>query len=175
MTSASPAIIGRVDRQGDGHAIYLGRHGSPKQAGTTLLRHYSDPEPIHRLIRLGAVARLEPAPEDSITYFHHRREPWRYCQPYPFQGGTQWFFANYWSPAPEWLYVWTPDGWLGSAAMPGPPPQSYYADSRELRSADPAWREWLRQTREFQMPQPLHSVISGYRAQQPGSGEGGNS
>ena len=166
---AAPAIIGRVDRQGDGQAIYLGHHGLPNQAGARLLRYYSEAEPIHRLIRLGAIVRLEPAPEESITYFRDRRKPWRHCQPYRFRGGTQWFFANYWSPAPEWLYVWTPDGWLGSPAMPGPPPQSYYADSRALRRADPQWREWLRRTREFQRPQPLYSLIRAYRAQQPGS------
>ena len=172
---ASPAIISRVDRQGDGHAIYLGRHGSPNQAGARLLRRYSDAEPIVRLMLLGAIVQLEPTPEESITYYRHRGEPWRHCRPYDFQGGTRWFFANYWSPAPRWLYVWTPDGWLASAAMPGAPPTSYYAESRELRGVDPTWREWLRRTREFQMPQPLHSLIRDYRAQHPGSGEGGSS
>ena len=75
----SPAIIGSVDRQGAGQAIYLGHAGFPDQAGARLLQHYSDAEPIHRLIRLGAIARLEPSPEESITYSHHRRQPWLNC------------------------------------------------------------------------------------------------
>ena len=169
---ASRAIIGKVDRQGNGQAIYLGHDGFPDTAGARLLRQYSEEQTINQLIRLGSVAWLETSPEESITYFHHRREPWRHCRPYEFHGGTQWFFANYWSPAPEWLYVWTPDGWLGSPAMPGAPPESYYADSRALRNPDPQWREWRRRTREFQIPQPLHSLIRAYRAQQPGSGAG---
>ena len=160
---ASRAIIGKVDRQGSGRAIYLGHDGFPDTAGARLLRHYSEEQTINQLIRQGSVAWLETTPEESITYFRHRRQPWQYCQPYPFRGGTEWFFANYWSPAPEWLYVWTPDGWLASAAMPGAPPQSYYADSRALRSADPQWREWRRRTREFQRPQSLHSLIAAYR------------
>ena len=75
----------------------------------------------------------------------------------------------------EWLYVWTPDGWPSSAAMPGTPPASCYADLRAPRDADPQWREWLRQTREFRRPQPLHSLIRHYHGQQPGSGARGSS
>ena len=101
----SPAIIGSVDRQGAGQAIYLGHAGFPDQAGARPLQHYSNAKPIHRLIRLGAIARLEPSPEASITYSHHRRRPWLNCQPYAFRGGTERFFADYWSPGAEWLYV----------------------------------------------------------------------
>ena len=93
------------------------------------------------------------------------------CEPYAFAGGTEQFFADYWSPGPEWLYVWTTDGWLASAAMPGAPPPSYYQGSPESYNPDPQWREWLRKTREFQRPQSLHSLVAAYRAQQPGSGE----
>ncbi len=168
---ASRAIIGKVDRQGNGQAIFLGHGCYPDDAGAMLLERYSDEESIDRLIGSGAIARLAPTPENSITYFRHYNQPWERCRPYAFRGGTDRFFANYWSPGPEWLYVWTPDGWLASAAMPGAPPESYYAASEALRDGDPEWREWLRQTREFQRPQPLHSLIDAYRAQQPGSGE----
>ena len=72
---ASPAIMGRVYRQGDGQAIHLGHHGLPNQAGARLLQHHSDAEPFQRFIRLGAVAWLEPAPEESVTYSRHRRKP----------------------------------------------------------------------------------------------------
>ena len=65
---------------------------------------------------------------------------------------------------PEWLYAWTPDGWLASPAMPVAPPDCYDTDSEKLRDADPQWQEWLRRTREFQRPQPLHSLIRDHRA-----------
>ena len=168
---ASRAIIGKVDRQGNGQAIYLGHGCYPDDAGKMLLQHYSEEESIDRLISSGAITRLAPTPENSITYFRHYNQPWESCRPYAFRGGTDRFFANYWSPGPEWLYVWTPDGWLASAAMPGAPPDCYYADSEALRDGAPERREWLRRTREFQRPQPLHSLIDAYRAQQPGSGE----
>ena len=94
------------------------------------------------------------------------------CQPYAFRGGTERFFADYRSPGPEWLYVWPRDGWLGSAGVPGAPPPSYCRGSPESYNPDPQWQEWLRRTREFQIPQPLHSLIRAYHAQQGGSGEG---
>ena len=129
---ASHAIIGKADRQGNGQAIYLGRGCYPDDAGAMLLEHYSDAELIDQLIRLGAITRLEPTPEASVTYFRDLNVPWEHCQPYAFTGGTEGFFAEYWSPGPEWLYVWTPDGWLDSPAMPGAPPEGYYADTRTL-------------------------------------------
>ncbi len=135
-----------------------------------LLEHYSDEDRIDRLIRMVSVTWLEPTPEESGTYFRDHSQPWENCQPYALSGGTERFFAQYWGPGPEWLYVWTPDGWLSSAGMPGAPPDCYYADTRTLPDVnDPEWREWLGRTREFQRPQPLHSLVIAYRAQQPGS------
>ena len=48
-----------------------------------------------------------PTPGNSITYFRHYNQPWERCRPYAFRGGTERFFARYWGPGPEWLYVWT--------------------------------------------------------------------
>ena len=116
---ATRAIIGKVDRRGDGQAIYLGHDGDPNVAGATLLQHYSDEQRVDRLIILGSVTWLEPTPEESISYFRDHAQPWENCQPYAFSGGTDRFFAHYWGPGPEWLYVWTPDGWLSSAGNAG--------------------------------------------------------
>ena len=169
---ATRAMIGKVDRQGNGQAIYLGHDGCPDQAGDALLQHYSEEERIDRLIGRGYVTWLKPIPEASVTYHGDYGYSWEICQPRTFRGGTEEFFARYWDVGPEWLYAWTPDGWLASAAMPGAPPESYHADSEALRDDDPEWREWLRLTREFQRPQPLHSLVRDYRAQHLGSGEG---
>ena len=98
------------------------------------------------------------------------RNSWEICQPRAFEGGTEGFFARYWDVGPEWLYAWTPDGWLASPATPGAPPECYYANSRTPPDSDPKWQEWLRRTREFQRPQSLHSLIDAYRAQLPSSG-----
>ena len=68
---ASRAIIGKVDRQGNGQAIFLGHGCYPDDAGAMLLERYSDEEPIDRLIGSGAITRLAPTPENSITYFRH--------------------------------------------------------------------------------------------------------
>ena len=168
------AMIGRVYRQGNGQAIYLGHGCYPDDAGAMLRDHYSDEKLIDRLIGSGSIARLAPTPGNSITYFRDNAQPWENCRPYTFGGGTERFFARYWGVGPEWLYAWTPDGWLASGAMPGAPPESIHADTEALRDGDPEWREWLRRTREFQRPQPLHSLIDAYRARQPGSGEGGS-
>ena len=137
-----------------------------------LLEHYSDEDRIDRLIRMGSVTWLEPTPEESGTYLRDHGQPWENCRPYAFRGGTDRFFTQYCGPGPEWLYVWTPDGWLSGAGMPGAPPDCYYTDTHTVPDVnDPEWREWLRRTREFQRPQPLHSLIITYRAQQPGSRE----
>ena len=57
------AMIGKVDRQGNGQAIYLGHDGCPDQAGDALLQHYSEEERIDRLISRGYVTWLKPTPE----------------------------------------------------------------------------------------------------------------
>ena len=46
---ASQSIIGKVDRQGKGQAIYLGQNGDPDQAGARLLHHYSEEQTIDHL------------------------------------------------------------------------------------------------------------------------------
>ena len=82
------AIVAKVDRQGNGQAIYLGHSGHPAQAGARLLHHYSVEQTIEQLIGLGSVAWLETTPEETITYFRHRSQLWVNCEPYAFRGGT---------------------------------------------------------------------------------------
>ena len=106
-------------------------------AGATLLQHYSDEESIDRLVILGSVTWLEARPEDSITYFRDNAQPWENCRPYTFGGGTERFFARYWGVGPEWLYVWTPDGWLGCKACRGRRPKASTPTQRRCETQTP--------------------------------------
>ena len=100
------AMIGKVDRRGNGQAIYLGHDGCPDQAGDALLQHYSEEERIDRLISRGYVTWLKPTPEASVTYHSDYGYSWEICQPDTFSGGTEAFFARYWGVGAEWLYAW---------------------------------------------------------------------
>ena len=71
------------------------------------------------------------------------------------------FFGEYWGPGSEWLYVWTPNGWLASPAMAEMPPQSYFDDGGN--PSDSSWTEWISQTREAQRARPLYSVVAGFQ------------
>ena len=156
------AIVGKVDPQGIGLAVYLGHRGEPDAAGPVLLEHYSEPDSIDRLIERGSIAWLAETPEQSVSYHRGYGFCWPRCRPFEFEGGTDQFFRIYWNAMAEWLYVWTPDGWLASPAMPGAPPPSYFERPlvKERMDADPEWQEWLRLTRECQRPLPLQRLIT---------------
>ena len=126
---AERAIVGKVNPSGDGLAIYLGHDGGPDWAGDILLNHYSEEASIDRLIELGAVVWLGSSPEECVSYHRYYGYDWQGCRPYEFDGGTERFFAIYWNAMAEWLYVWTPDGWLASPAMPGAPPEIFRGDA----------------------------------------------
>ena len=157
---ASRCIIGKVDGRGNGKAILCARGCCPDEVGAGLLGHYSDECLIDELIALGSIAWLDTEPEECEAYHRDRGYPWENCQPYSFQGGTEAFFSEYWGPGPEWLYVWTPDGWLASPAMAGMPPQSYFDDGGSL--SDPSWTEWISRTRAAQRARPLYSMVADF-------------
>ena len=161
---AERAIVGKVNPGGDGLAIYLGHDGGPEWVGDVLLNHYSEEASIARLVELGSVTWLHATPEQCISYHRHYRYDWEVCRPYEFEGGTERFFQIYWNAMAEWLYVWTPDGWLASPAMPGAPPDIFHETPRvkERLDADPEWQEWLRRTQEVQQAQPLSALIKSY-------------
>ena len=158
---ASRCIIGKVDGWGNGTAILCARGCYPDEAGAALLGHYSEESLIDELIALGSVAWLEAEPKECEAYHRDRSYSWEHCQPLTFKGGTEAFFGEYWGPGPEWLYVWTPDGWLASPAMAGMPPQSYFEGGGNL--SDPSWSDWISQTREAQRARPLYSVVADFQ------------
>ena len=159
------AIIGKVAPQGNGVAVYLGHRACPEMAGAVLLGCYSEPDRIDRLIEMGSIAWLAETPEQSISYHRGFNFCWQGCRPFEFDRGTDGFFGIYWNALADWLYIWTPDGWLGSPAMPGDPPEIFWERPlvKARLDADPEWREWLRRTREFQRPQPLQYLITSAR------------
>ena len=108
---ASRCIIGKVDGQGDGKAILCARGCYPDEAGAALLGRYSEEPLIDELIALGSIAWLYAEPKECEAHHRDRGNPWEHCQPHSFTGGTEAFFGEYWGRGPEWLYVWTPDGW----------------------------------------------------------------
>ena len=158
---APRCIIGRVDGHGNGQAILYARGCYPDEADAALLGHCSDEPLIEELIALGSIAWLEAKSKECEAYHRDRGYPWEHCQPHSFTGGTEAFFSEYWGPGPEWLYVWTPDGWLASPAMAGKPPQSYFGDGGSL--SDPSWNEWISQTREAQRARALYSVVADFQ------------
>ena len=157
---ASRCIIGKVDGQGNGKAILCARGCYPDEAGAALLGRYSDEPLIDELIALGSIVRLEAEPKECEAHHRDRDYPWEHCQPHSFKGGTEAFFSEYWGPGPEWLYVWTPDGWLPSPAKEGKPPQRCFEDGGNLD--DPSWIEWISQTRLAQRARPLHTVLADF-------------
>lgn len=165
---ATRGQIAKIERDGSGRHIYLGHRSHPSHSGTVLLEHYQDPEKVDALLDLGAIPYVEPNLADITPY----------CQDYHldrgdnaatrFTGGTNAYFLQPWMLAPEWLYAWTPDGWL-AAPVERDPPRNFYSQNSRLSLEDfkewfdnneePQWVTWRRRCREYQQPRPLETLI----------------
>ena len=170
---ACRGYIAKVEPDGSGRYVYLGNQSYPSHAGETLLRHYQEPEKVEALLNLGSICKLRPETKDVETYHDHWNDSWDNCAPTPFHGGTDTFFLNVYQPGPEWLYCWTPDGWLASAVKCHDIPPSFvsHATARMTPEAfehwfdhnqDPEWVQWRAACRERQQPRPLLEVIQNY-------------
>ena len=111
---AHRAYIAKVERDGSGRYIYLGHSSYPTGAGAILLEHYQDPDKTDALISMGSIPQVAPELHDVEPYYPHDDREWQGNQPVPFTGGTDTFFLSAYMPGPEWLYAWTPDGWLAA-------------------------------------------------------------
>lgn len=166
----SRAYIAKFERDGTGKFIYLGHGCTPSDAGIKLLTHFSEPDQIDALIAGGSTIRIGNSIQDTDTYYDDEQE-WEHCKPTKIQGGTGPFFESPYIPGPEWLYAWTPDGWL-AAKVKAQPPANYQLNAVKLEprefeewfdnNQEPEWIEWRRQAREDQRPQPLATIIGRY-------------
>ena len=136
------SFIAKIDYEGAGLVSYCHWDGYPSHHAPILLGNYQSEEQVDELLSLGMLSSLgerigEPlnAPENEgdawnsevyrqrvntdpttcLAYYRDRREPWDDCMPRSFAGGTEAIrtgelnAADWWI---EWVYVWTPDGWL---------------------------------------------------------------
>ena len=168
---ATRARIARINRDGTGRHIYLGHGSHPDQAGAMLLRHYQDPADIDALIAKGAIPRLFATPDTTGSYHQLYNHPWEQCQPVAIQHGTDELFGYPYLPGPDWLYAWTPDGWL-AAKVQANPPASYRSRVLTLppdefehwfdHNTEPEWVAWRARAIRNQRPRPLAHVIDQY-------------
>ena len=168
---ATRGYIARIERDGSGELIYLGHSSQPTDAGKLLLEHYSDAEAITELLQHGSVCHLNETTVESIFYHHYHNHHWDNCHPVTLHDGTEGLFGKPYQPGPEWLYAWTPDGWL-AAAVDRKVPQNYVDQIGRMGVAqledwfqhnpDPQWIAWRAAAVANQRPVPLSSLIDRY-------------
>ncbi len=167
----SRAHIGKIHPDGQVEYVYLGHGCYPDDAGIILLENYREEEQADALIRGGSIVNLGPDEKRTGRYHLTHWDDWEDSAPVVMQGGSEAFFGTLNIPGPEWLYAWTPDGWLTAPADCHPPdgwwknlavmsPQEYqdWFDHNQ----QPEWVEWRERAREKQRPRPLIHVITQY-------------
>ena len=172
---AHRGYIAKAEPDGSGRYVYLGHAAYPSAAGEILLRHYQEPGKANALIALGHVSRLAPELADTDSYFTTNGDPWEHCQPQSFTGGTNAFFLPPYLPGPEWLYCWTPDGWLAAPVQCHDIPKDYAERITTMQpdafedwfhnNRQPEWVQWRAVCRDRQQPKPLLTVIQDYAAE----------
>ena len=164
------AVIGRISRNQTAMSIALYQDASPDRAGMTLLEHYSEESQIDLLMEFGSREHLTPDPGDAA-----REDPdFTSFKPSPAPNTTEQFFKTYWDPCDAWLYVWTPDGWLGCQAMGHQMSEHHINNHTEGKNCSslcytdnypkdgtPKQNQtrWHKMVGEFQVPEPLVKVI----------------
>lgn len=173
---ATRGYIAKIERDGSGRYIYLGHRSHPAHSGQTLLEHYQHPDKMNALLDLGAIPYVQPDLADIMTYCQDNHLDWRNCAPTRFTGGTDAYFLQPWMPGPEWLYAWTPDGWL-AAPVEQDVPHNFYPHVLRLsperlqewfdHNQEPQWIAWRQRCREYQQPRPLERLVRELAASAP--------
>lgn len=143
----------------------------PNEAGLTLLEHYREERQIDALIGMGSILHLEETPEGTVSHHGDHGVSWDFCQPVEIMNGADGFFKRTYMPGPEWLYRWTPDGWLAAEAEQDLPLRflemcySLSTDAFEdwfENNQDPEFVNWRWLVKDKQTPQSLLAVIERY-------------
>ena len=165
--------IAKIERDGSGRWIYLGQAAQPTSAGVILLEQYQEPDRLDALLDLGSMPYVEPDPADVRPYVDDEDKDWRSCAPVRFTGGTDTFFLRPRMLGPEWLYAWTPDGWLAAPVQRDMPPHYMTQLSRLTaeefqdwfdHNEDPRWQTWRALGQQYQQPRPLATIIQSLAA-----------
>ena len=172
---AHRGYIAKAEPDGSGRYVYLGHNSYPSGAGEILLRHYQEPGKVDALLNLGSITNLAPDPADVSSYHGSHDEEWEDCKPVAFHGGTGAFFLQVYLPNPEWLYCWTPDGWLAAPVQSHDIPKDYIEHITIMEPSafedwfdnnqQPEWVRWRAVCRDRQQPKPLLTVIQEYAAE----------
>lgn len=153
----SRCFIAHIDRNGTGRAIYCHTGSPPNDNGATLLQHYQDEDDVKAITALRSISSLSPIPDETVELNQGSDYP-----EITFEGGTDAFFGQFWTIGTEWLYAWTPDGWLAAPGIRKAPPEML-ADLDANPETAPRWQQLHRQAAAFQTPLPLATIIEQYR------------
>ena len=134
---------------------YCHTGASPKRNGRILIEKYQGGDTLLRIVEMGSIGSLWPDPEDTLRHNRGDNSPTRLT------GGTKAFFGAFWGPGCEYLYAWTPDGWLAS---PGHRTNKALNDSwrREDSGHRPDWPSWQEELRRMQEPAPLEWLLTAH-------------
>ena len=168
---ASRAYIAKLERDGTGRCISLEPGGYPSDAGCILLAHYNEERQIDALIGMESILSLKETTAATVSHHGDHQVNWDFCQPVESTNGATGFFGRAYMPGPEWLYCWTPDGWLAAEVeldLPLKFLEMCYSQSSKAfvdwfeNNQDPEIGNWRRLVKEQQAPRPLLAVIERY-------------
>lgn len=152
----SRSHVAYIDRDGAGKGIYVHMGCRPDDIGIQLLLCYQEEE-IKALVNLGFLSGVSDTVERTAHFVYNEDERDR---PYTICGGTQEFFGR-WLHGIEWLYAWTPDGWLACRTWrEGDIP--YHQLNDPVPEDSPEWRDNDARAAEYQQPRPLYQVIQDF-------------
>ena len=168
----SRCLIAKVENNGRGRYITLNHGGTPEDAGRILLEHYQDGEKLNQLLDHGDTGYIDPDPEEIEGHHVADDHEWEQCCPKEFEGGTQEIFGAAHMLGPEWIYCWTPGGWIAAKVLRAGIPESFFGKLRTLtpqqfqywydHNKEPQWIEWRHRCQEEQIPRPMYEVIQSY-------------
>lgn len=108
------SLVGYQGGDGYGSVVYVHLDGYPLGVGKTLLEYWDSPDKAKALVDGGSIHRLAAKSSlDEVEYFA--------VDGYPASLAPEEtsFFDRRWPAYPEYLYLYTPDGWFGRSLVGG--------------------------------------------------------